>query len=153
MSYMLKPSIVFLLLLIFGLVNAASCAENAYRKACAACPFDANGKMDKNCYDSYQQSGISCIARVYPIATAKHAAGQCPQLDKCAEKLRECLNIYSEYTDKEKCEIGTAQCFSDVDRCVLYAAADCGEKIEPPCGLSFILLSIPLFVLVGNFLK
>ncbi len=150
---MLKPSIVFLLLLIFGLVSAAGCAESAYRKACASCPFDANGKMDKNCYDSYQQSGISCIAQVYPIATAKHAAGQCPQIDRCAEELRSCLNIYSEYTDKEKCEIGTAQCFSEADSCVFYAAADCGEKIELPCGLSFILLSVLLSVLVGNFLK
>jgi len=139
------------LLFIAGIVSAG-CAEDAYLKACSSCPFDENGKMDKSCYESYQQSGISCIAASYPIAAAKHAKGECPQIDTCSEKLRECISAYpgSDFTDKEKCEGGMSTCFKEADLCVHKAAVKCGEEIPSPCQSSFILIFLVLTVFIRN---
>ena len=151
-----KIAILLVLFLIVGLVNDG-CAEDAYVKACKNCHFDEHGKMDKNCYDSYQQGGLSCIAATYPIATAKHSAGQCPQIDKCAGQLRTCMAAFNEFTDKENCEGGATGCFIDADHCIANAAFECGEKAglqAVPCPTEiFLILSILVMAAWSSWLK
>jgi len=151
-----KIAILFVLFLIVGLVSAG-CAEDAYVKACKNCHFDEHGKMDKNCYDSYQQGGLSCIAATYPIATAKHSAGQCPQIDKCAGQLRTCVAAFNEFTDKENCEGGATGCFIDADHCIASAAFECGEEAglqAVPCPTEmFLILSILVMAAWSSWLK
>jgi len=149
---MSKIYIVLGLLLIIGLVSAG-CAEDAYLKACKNCPFDEHGKMDKNCYDSYQQGGLSCIAATYPIATAKHSAGQCPQIDKCVDQLRTCMAAFNEFTDKENCEGGAPGCFIDADHCIANAAFECGEKTDlqgVPCPADMFLIFSVFVMFAGS---
>jgi len=130
---------------------SAGCAQDAYIKACEHCHFDENGKMDKSCYDSYQQGGVSCIATNFPIATAKHAAGQCPQIDRCTEQLKACVAEFNDYTDKEKCNGLTFACFRDADHCIASASLECGEKVEmQPCQAAMFLIFSVFVMFAGS---
>jgi len=145
---------VFFIISLFLLVGTlvGGCAHDAYQEACRSCPFDEKGNMDKACYDSYTQKGIGCITASYPIATAKHAKGECPKIDVCSQQLKSCTQSYAGFTDQEKCHSGMAICFRDADACVHDAALECGEKIDlSPCESAIILFSIGLMVFFIRF--
>lgn len=141
-----------LVLMLFGLMVApsfaASCAADAYRKACASCPFDESGKMDRSCWEGYKQSGIACTSASYPIMSTKYAAGQCPQVDACASELQSCIAAASSGNDRGDCLEGSVSvCYSAADKCTEKAAIACGE-VEKECGPpSFILMGV--LVLAG----
>jgi len=121
----------------------AGCAEDAYRKACTSCTFDANGKIDQSCQNGYQSSGTACVSTSYPIMSGQYAAGKCPQVDACAEELRSCTAQYSSGNDKADCQEGSVgTCYAVADICVNKAAAKCGG-IQPQCpgsAATFLLL-------------
>ena len=140
----MKKTLVLLLFgLLIGASFAASCARDAYKKSCASCPFDANGKMDRSCSDGYKQSGIACTSASYPIMSTKYAAGQCPQVDACASELQACVAQYSTGDDRADCEEGAMElCYFSADQCTKNAAVACGE-VEERCGPpSFILMGV-----------
>ncbi|MEW6722180.1 MAG: hypothetical protein AB1324_02880 [Candidatus Micrarchaeota archaeon] len=125
-------SLIAGLLVLSGVVSAG-CALDAYNKACASCQFDSNGKIDKDCQQGYQSSGTACVSTSYPIMAGKYAAGECPQVDACAEELRSCTAQYSSGNDKADCQEGSVSvCYSAADACVRSAARACGE-IETQC--------------------
>ncbi len=135
---------VFILILAFAsLAFSASCAADAYRKACASCPFDENGKTDQSCSGGYQASGTACVSTTYPIMAAKYAEGKCPEVDACASELSSCVAQYSSGNDKADCQEGSlAVCYAAADECTKEAAAKCGQ-IQSPCSGSaatFLLL-------------
>jgi hypothetical protein len=137
------------ILAVFGLVllscaafAVGDCSVTAYRQACASCSFDAQGKMDQECYSAKKASGTACMSATYPIMSGKYATGACPQVDECASELSSCINQYATGNDKADCQEGsTAVCFAAADQCVQGAAFKCGE-VEKQCGLTnFILLA------------
>lgn len=138
----IKISILFVGLLVFAGMLHAGCAEDAYHKACGACSFDSQGKIDQSCSNGYQASGTACVSSSYPIAAAQYAQGKCPGIDACASQLTACKAQMTSGNDSQDCNEGVmAQCFHEADTCVTKAAADCGEKI--PCinaPAAFVLL-------------
>lgn len=133
--------VVMLFGLLVGSSFAASCAADAYRKSCAQCSFDASGKMDRSCSDGFRGSGITCTSTTYPIMSGKYAAGQCPQVDACAEELRSCTAQYASGDERADCQEGSvAVCYAAADQCTSSAARACGEVEQ--CGA-------PAFVLMG----
>ncbi|NYZ77373.1 hypothetical protein H0O02_03595 [Candidatus Micrarchaeota archaeon] len=136
--------LVFGILFFAGAVNAAmDCSAKSYASACANCQFDANGKIDQSCSNSFRASGISCVSTSYPIMSGKYAAGQCPAVDSCADELSSCAAQYGTGNDKADCQEGSlGVCYAASDECVKRAAMGCGE-IESPCpgsSAAFILL-------------
>ena len=142
-----KPGMktVFLigLLALILTASAASCAANSYREACAACQFDAQGKIDQSCSNGYKASGTACVSTSYPITAAKYAKGECAMVDECASELQSCSTQYASGNDKADCQEGSlAVCYAAADECMKQAAVKCGE-IQNPCGApSFILLAL-----------
>ncbi|MDD5339713.1 MAG: hypothetical protein PHV13_00505 [Candidatus ainarchaeum sp.] len=138
---MSKMFAVILVLALVSLAFSMSCAADAYRKACASCPFDENGKTDKSCSGGYQASGTACISAAYPIMAGKYASGECPAVDACASELSSCVAQYSSGNDRADCQEGSvAICYAAADQCTQQAAVKCGE-IENPCKApSFIML-------------
>ena len=139
----MKKMLMFALLgLLVGASFAASCAADAYRRSCASCSFDASGKIDRSCSDGYKNSGITCTSTSYPIMSGKYAAGQCPQVDACAEQLSSCVAQYSTGDDRADCQEGSVGvCYSAADACTRSAAIACGE-VQQQCGA-------PTFILMG----
>ncbi len=139
---MKKIFVLMLFGLLAGAAFAASCAADAYRKTCASCTFDSNGKVDQSCSGGYKQSGIACTSAAYPIMSTKYAAGQCPQVDACAAELSSCVSQYSSGDDRDDCREGSVStCYHAADRCTQRAAIACGE-IEDPCNApAFILMA------------
>lgn len=137
-----------LLLSLFGTPFAATCSADSYSKACASCPFDGQGKMDQPCYQGFQAGGTACVASSYPLAAAKYAKGECPEIDACASELSSCKSQYSTGDDKADCNEGsTSVCFSAADQCVQKAVAKCEGVQACPAPTGLILL-----VLGGAFL-
>jgi len=139
----MRKMLVFALFgLLIGASFAASCAADAYRKTCASCSFDANGRVDQSCSSGFKNSGISCTSTSYPIMSGKYAAGQCAQVDACASELSSCVAQYSSGDDRADCQEGSvAVCYSAADSCTKRAAIACGE-VEQQCGP-------PTFILMG----
>lgn len=133
-------------------IASAGCASDSYSKACASCSFDADGKMDKECYNGYQASGTACVSASFPIAAAKYAQGQCPQIDQCAAELSQCKAQYATGNDKADCEEGTVSvCFSAADSCVNKAVVACGENPCPATSAGLVLLLVGVgFVSLRN---
>ena len=140
---MKKMLVLALFGLLIGASFAVSCAADAYRKTCASCSFDANGRVDQSCSSGYKNSGISCTSTSYPIMSGKYAAGECPQVDACASELQSCVAQYSSGDDRADCNEGSlAVCYSAADSCTKSAAVACGE-VEQQCGApSFILMGM-----------
>ncbi|NYZ60336.1 hypothetical protein H0O01_01410 [Candidatus Micrarchaeota archaeon] len=139
---MKKMLVLALFGLLIGASFAANCAADAYRKSCASCSFDANGKMDRSCSDGFRSSGISCTSTSYPIMSGKYAAGQCTQVDECASELSSCVAQYATGDERADCQEGSvAVCYSAADECTKKAAITCGE-VQSPCGA-------PSFILIG----
>ncbi|MEM4359419.1 MAG: hypothetical protein QXT45_02710 [Candidatus Bilamarchaeaceae archaeon] len=140
--------IVIILGIIF-LLNAvmAGCSLDAYKKACANCKFDENGKMDKACADGYKTSGLSCISAEYPIMSAKYYAGECNAPQECVLKLSKCISEVSSGNDKFDCQQSEMlACYSSADECMRRAAFDCGEvERQCPGPAAILLLVISLF--------
>ncbi|MEM0438136.1 MAG: hypothetical protein QXU54_02445 [Candidatus Micrarchaeia archaeon] len=147
---MQKIMLVILAVAILGGVVSAGCALDAYKKACASCPFDANGRIDQSCSSGYRASGVACVSTSYPIMSTKYSAGECPAVDACAAELTSCVAQYSTGNDRADCQAGdVAVCYAASDKCVERAAIKCGE-IEKECpgssGLILFALALGLFV-------
>ncbi len=138
---MSKMFALVLVLAFASLAFSASCAADAYRKACSSCPFDENGKTDQSCSNGYKASGTACLSTSYPIMAAKYAEGKCPDVDTCASELSSCVAQYASGNDKADCQEGSvAVCYAAADECTRQAAIKCGE-IQNPCSApSFIML-------------
>ena len=143
---MARTAFVIIVMLLLGGMLFAVCAYDAYEKACANCPFDENGKIDRSCSDSYRASGIACVSSKYPIMSAKYSAGKCPAVDACASELSSCVAQYSTGNDKADCQEGSVSvCYLESDQCIKSAAIKCGE-IENECPGSTGLI---LFAILG----
>ena len=140
---MKKMLVLALFGLLIGASFAATCAADAYRRSCSSCSFDANGKMDRSCSDGFRSSGITCTSTAYPIMSTKYAAGQCPQVDACAQELSSCTAQYASGDERADCQEGSvAVCYAAADECTKKAAIACGE-VEQQCGApSFILMGM-----------
>lgn len=145
----MQKMLSILLIAIIGGAVFADCALDAYQKACASCPFGANGKIDQSCSDRYRSSGVACVSASYPIMSAKYSAGKCPEVDVCASGLSSCLSQYSTGNDRADCQDSlVAACYAESDGCVKRAAIKCGE-IEEECpgsaGIILLALAFGLF--------
>ena len=138
--------------LFAGGLFASSCSTSAYRQSCASCLLP-DGKMDKECYNSQQSAGISCLSYSHPVAAAAYASGKCPGIDACSAELTSCKGRRSTGNDSYDCNEGSvASCFTDADLCVDKAAVKCGESA--PGGGSICPLPTGLIMLLigGVFL-
>ena len=124
-------SILFLFAVMMTLSFAASCAEKSYSTSCAKCTFDTSGKMNKNCYEKYQGSGITCLFAAYPLESIEYKMGNCPGVDTCVDRLDTCKALYSSGNDALDCDSGALDnCFRQSDICVQMAVKDCSKP--PP---------------------
>ncbi len=145
MKYLAAFAAIYVLLA--PLSFSATCAADAYGKACSFCPFDASGKMDQSCYGGYKASGTACTSASYPIMAAKYAKGECPAVDACASELSACTSQYSSGNDSADCQEGSlAICFASADQCAKSAAIKCGEIGQSQCAAA------PAFVLLFGLL-
>jgi hypothetical protein len=138
---MSKALVLILVLAFASLAFSASCAKDAYDKACASCSF-TNGKIDRSCSDGYKASGTACVSTSYPVMAGRYATGGCPALDSCASDLSSCIAQYSSGNDSADCQEGSvAVCYAAADECTKQAAIKCGE-IKSPCAApgGFLLL-------------
>ncbi|MCX6772575.1 MAG: hypothetical protein NTV88_02280 [Candidatus Micrarchaeota archaeon] len=139
-------------LLFLAGIAFAGCSENAYRNACASCPFDANGKIDKDCMSGQKSAGIGCVSASYPFMAAEYAQGKCPQVDVCASQLSQCLSQMGTGNDKADCQEGSATtCYAISDQCVQSASGKCPPPVPSPCGAppALIMLVIGAVFLAG----
>ncbi|MBU0532189.1 hypothetical protein KKB44_01720 [Candidatus Micrarchaeota archaeon] len=119
------------LLVLTNLVSAITCASKAYGASCTKCAFDSSGKMDLECFEAEQGSGIACLFTAYPLETLSYQAGNCPAVDVCKDRLETCKAIYSNGNDQFDCSTGTiSKCFRSADTCIAYAVKNCNE--DPP---------------------
>ncbi len=126
-----KLKILLLALIVLGIGYAATCASKSYSTSCSKCTFDADGKMDKECYEKYQGSGVACLFTAYPVESIKYKMGSCPAIDTCRDRLETCKAIYSSGNDILDCEAGSLDnCFVQSDVCVAMAVKNCDEP--PP---------------------
>lgn len=138
---------VFVCAVVLSGILAADCSYDAYLKACANCPFDANGKINEACMGGYKASALSCISAKYPVMSTKYSAGECPEVDACASELSSCLSAASSGNDKQDCAEGSVKiCYSSADTCINKAAIKCGE-IEQQCPGSSALILLTLGLL------
>jgi len=71
--------VVFATLCFSGLAFATTCSYDAFIQSCANCPFDAYGKMNETCSDSYQSDAKTCLGKEYLVMSTKYLFGQCPR--------------------------------------------------------------------------
>ncbi|MCX8175527.1 MAG: hypothetical protein N3E51_04970 [Candidatus Micrarchaeota archaeon] len=136
------------ILFLAGFAFAASCSVEAYRNACANCPFDKSGKIDQKCKEGYKSGGIACVSATYPLMSAEYARGKCPRLDACAEMLQSCIAQYTSGNDKEDCASDSVRmCYQMSDACVDSAANQCPAQQE--CS---VLTGLIMLVVFGAFL-
>ncbi|MFH1785159.1 MAG: hypothetical protein ABH842_01905 [Candidatus Micrarchaeota archaeon] len=155
---------VYFLIILVGLItlsSAATCAQKSYSTSCQKCNFDANGKMDQDCYNGYQTSGKGCLFAAYPLESIAYAGGNCPAIDSCVDRVQTCKAIFSSGSDKIDCMTGDiSNCFVQGDKCVALAVKDCSkpppQQLEfdapPPgwCDSVFFLFILPVMALFYN---
>lgn len=137
--------ILFLVLVLFSSIvyaDTASCSADSFRQACAACTFDANGKMNQQCWQSYQKKGTDCVAKEYPITATLYSQGDCSEIDKCAAQLKACTSKASTGSDKQDCSTrGVKDCYWRADQCVKKAENKCNPMdISCPFAIMMILM-------------
>ncbi len=85
-----------------------------------------------DCYHSYQDRGKACLFGARPLESAEHAAGSCPAIDVCIERLQTCKALYSSGSDAEDCSTGDIHnCFVQGGICVATAVKNCGGSPQP----------------------
>lgn len=132
-------------LLIVASMSTAGCAASAYQQACAQCTFDANGKMDKACYDSKISSATTCYMTKEPEISAKYFAGQCKNIDRCINIMKSCQATKTTGNDRLDCQQGTvSSCFVNADACFNKQIRSCEDEQLPIqlCPTSFMFLGI-----------
>lgn len=132
---------VIILLMIIG-ISAAGCALESFTKACNECSFDANGKMDKTCWEAIQKQGETCLATTYPSMSLKYAFGSCDQMDICASRLSACKEATKSGSDARDCNSqAMINCFIIADKCAEAANQVCSEgKTEEEAGFNNITI-------------
>lgn len=130
---------LFGLLLLSGISfsAAAACASKPFIDACNACTFDANGKMNEECWKSYESSGQTCLLTSYPGMSFKYQFGDgCKQLDECVARLSACKEAMKSGSDAKDCNNpAMIACFTKADNCALAANLVCSEgKTEEEAG-------------------
>lgn len=138
----MKAALVLGLLAIFvmaGAANAAAdCASGPFIKACSACTFDANGKMNQACWKSYESEGQTCLATSYPMMALKYGLTGCAQLDTCVQRLSACKEAHKSGSDAADCNnAAMINCFTVADNCAERASAVCADgKTEEETGFN-----------------
>lgn len=130
---------IVLMILIAGAANAAAaCASGPFLKACSACTFDANGKMNEACWKSYESEGQTCLATSYPMMALKYQFSGCEQLDTCVQRLSACKEAWKSGSDAVDCKsAGMINCFIVGDTCAERASAICADgKTENETGFN-----------------
>ncbi len=128
----MKAALVLGLLFIFviaGVANAAAtCASGPFIKACNACTFDANGKMNEACWKSYESEGQTCLATSYPAMALKYQFSGCKQLDTCISRLSSCKEAQKSGSDAKDCNNPSMiNCFKIADNCAEAASKVCAD--------------------------
>ncbi len=139
---------ILLVLASFAWADTASCSADSFREACANCQFDANGKMNEECWKGYQQNGVGCIAKEYPATSVVYSQGNCPEIDRCASQLKACVSASPTFSDKEDCSnTEVRDCYWYSDQCVKEAQYKCD-----PIGVDSICSTIllPLLLAFGG---
>ena len=132
---------LFLLVLLCRTVFADGCAETARIRACSECDFDANGKMDPDCYNNIKSNAITCYAVTYPIAYKNYTEGKCPGIDTCVSNWDSCVNSYKSGNDSEDCKNAfMGACYVNADFCVESAARRCQGLPQVECPLIDLLI-------------
>jgi len=128
--------VVFAALFLSGLSFAATCSYDAFIQSCTQCPFDAYGKMNETCSDSFQTDAKTCLGKEYPIMSTKYLFGQCPQIDECVTKLTACKDANRQGSNKDECSSQASKnCFVMADKCAEAANKICSEgKTEEEAG-------------------
>ena len=129
----------FLIIMMSGIVTAAAaCASEPFLKACSACTFDANGKMNEGCWKSYESEGQTCLATSYPMMALKYQFSGCEQLDTCVQRLSACKEAWKSGSDAVDCKsVGMIDCFKRGDICAERANAVCADgKTEEEVGFN-----------------
>lgn len=153
-NHSLLVKCVFALLFLAGFSFAANCALNAYHESCVMCSFDANGTMNQTCYQAKQAAGTACVSTNYPITAAKYAAGQCPQIDACANALTACKAQASTGNDSADCQdLGVESCFTTADRCVVKADAECNPQPICPSSTGMVIAVVGVIFAAAYFRK
>jgi hypothetical protein len=127
------------LLFASGIASAiANVGTDQFTGACKSCSFDENGKMDKECWKSYEDSGKTSLAAAYPIMSGKYMFGDCPQVDVCVSRLQACKASFSTGSDTGDCNsAGVLGCFMMGDTCMYAANQVCAEgKSEDEAGFN-----------------
>lgn len=133
------PIMIVALLFLAGFSHAkATCAFDSFMKACDSCTFDANGKMDQQCWKQYEGEGTTCLGLSYPMMSVKYSMGFCPQMDECVQRLSACKERYKSGSDAADCNnLDMIQCFDIGDNCAQAANAVCADgKTEDEAGFN-----------------
>ncbi len=138
----MKAAFVFGIIFIIamaGVANAvATCASEPFLKACNACTFDANGKMNEACWKQYESQGQTCLGTSYPMMALKYQFSGCEQLDTCVQRLGACKEVWKSGSDAVDCKsVGMINCFKTADICAERANAVCADgKTEEETGFN-----------------
>jgi len=117
-----------MLVFISGISFATTCSYDAFIQSCAKCSFDANGKMDGACSDSYQTSAKTCLGTDFPVMSTKYMFGSCPQIDECVSRLTACKEANRQGSNRQECSnLGSQNCFAKADMCAEAANQICAE--------------------------
>ena len=152
---MARHALLFLLAFIASagaLFAAATCSADAYKAACASCPFDSSGKMNETCYNGQISKGTSCIMSSYPVLATSYSAGKCPDVKACQTGLEFCKDSLHGASDREDCNVAAIrECYSDADACLEKANQKCDVKpqdIAAACPFIYAMAFIALIVLL-----
>lgn len=130
--------LIFIIIMAGAASAAAACASEPFAKACSACTFDANGKMNQACWKSYESEGQTCLATSYPMMALKYQFSGCEQLDTCVQRLSACKEVWKSGSDAVDCKsVGMINCFKTADICAERANAVCADgKTEQEAGFN-----------------
>ena len=129
-------------MLFAGVSAAASVSYDSYIKSCNECGFDANGKMDKGCWEAIQGDATAGLGIAYPVMSFKYTfGGGCAPLDQCAAALSACKQARTSGNDARDCGQNLlAYCFRQADACAEAANKICAEgKSEEESGIKDVL--------------
>lgn len=132
----------FLFLLFAGVCSASTVSIDSFKKSCNTCTFDAQGKMDKKCWEDIQESAKTSLGLAYPAMSFQYTlGGGCEALDKCISALQSCKAMYTTGNDKTDCTQGDLiTCFKQADACADAANKVCTEgKSEEEAGLKDVI--------------
>ena len=132
-----RPFFLSFLLLasLSGTLFAISCGEDAYGKSCSQCAFDQSGRMDRGCYQRFENEGVACTAASDVVAATKYKEGKCEPVARCVRELEACKASASTGNDSLDCRVGSvSNCFEEADECFELASDQCHDITSEDVG-------------------